>query len=103
VYPGRSSLAVTGSCSSGFGCGARNHPPEFQPVGLEQAGSHRGARRWLVELGIPLVDAIEILKRKAMAFNPERINGEMPWVPALRRSNRRLLAVGEYCHHAAKL
>jgi hypothetical protein len=38
-----------------------------------------------------------------MAFNPERINGEMPWVPALRRSNRRLLAVGEYCHHAAKL
>jgi hypothetical protein len=103
VYPGRSSLAVTGSCSAGFGCGARNHPPEFQPVGLDQAGSHRAARRWLVELGIPLIDAIEILKCKAMAFNPEKINGEMPWVPALRRSNRRLLAVGEYCHHAAKL
>jgi hypothetical protein len=61
------------------------------------------ARRWLVELGIPLVDAIEILKRKAMAFNRGRINGEMPWVSAPRRSNRRLLAVGEYCHHAAKL
>jgi len=74
----------------------RNHPLDFQPVGLEQAGSHRAARRWLVEFGIPLADAIEILKRKVMAFNPMRINGEMPrsigfFTHAMRAEWRRVL------------
>ena len=56
----------------------RNHPLKFQPVRLDQLGSHRAARRWLTEFGIPLPDAIQLLKRKVMEFNPTRVNGDMP-------------------------
>ena len=57
----------------------RTHPLDYLPVDLNQAGSHRAARRWLVELGIPLEDAIALLRGKCMHFNPAKVfNAEMP-------------------------
>lgn len=56
----------------------RNHPMDFLPVQADNRGSHAAAKSWLLELRIPLGDAIEILRRKCEAFNPSKVNGEMP-------------------------
>ena len=56
----------------------RNHPMSYLPVRVDNYGSNRAAKRWLIELEIPLADAIEMLTRKAQAFNPAKVNGEMP-------------------------
>lgn len=50
-----------------------NHPMDFLPVDVDQPGSHLAARRWLVEFGIPLPDALRILRQKCACFNPAKV------------------------------
>lgn len=56
----------------------RNHPLDYLPVQLNNWGSHKAARIWLVELNIPMKDALEILTQRCATFNPSKINGDMP-------------------------
>jgi hypothetical protein len=56
----------------------KRHPMSFLPVQTNNPASHAAARVWLVDLGIPFPDAVEILTDRCSTFDPHKINGDMP-------------------------
>ena len=50
----------------------------YLPVSSDNYGSHKAARHWLVQTGIPLEEAVALLYRIVSAFSLEKSGGEYP-------------------------
>jgi hypothetical protein len=50
----------------------------YKRVALDNYGSHRAARRWLVEAAMPLEEAIVLLRRHVGRFSLEKSKGDIP-------------------------
>lgn len=57
--------------------GLRHHD-SYLPISADNYGSHRAAKHWLSGAGIPLEEAIVLLRRKVMAFDLDKSGDEYP-------------------------